>query len=90
MTTLHPLFLRLRSLGLSFTQAVALEHLQTSPCSMSQLAAHMRITTAACTGLVDRLEAAGWVERGHEIGDRRQTVVRITGSGREVVGKVFT
>ena len=52
---------------------------------MSQIAARMRHTTAAATGLVDRLESLGHVERAHSTDDRRKILVRITARGSELV-----
>ena len=43
------------------------------------------ISTAASTGVVDRLAERGHVERHPHAGDRRRTEVRVTASGREEV-----
>ena len=53
--------------------------------TMSEIAARMRHTTAAATGLVDRLETLGYVERAHATDDRRKVLVRITPLGSELV-----
>ena len=42
-------------------------------------------STAAATGLVDRLEKLGYVERIHAAEDRRKIMVRITHKGTELV-----
>ena len=47
----------------------------------------MRHTTAAATGLVDRLEALKYVQRAHSTADRRKVMVRITSQGRALVGR---
>jgi len=55
------------------------------PVAAGRIAEAMGITTGAVTGLVDRLERAGWVERArHEI-DRRQVVVQLSPARRELV-----
>ena len=42
-------------------------------------------STAAATGLVDRIEKLGYVERIHASDDRRKIMVRITSKGVEMV-----
>jgi DNA-binding MarR family transcriptional regulator len=66
--------------------------------TMSGIASKMGHTTAAATGLVDRLEKLGYVERSHALDDRRKVMVKITqkGSGlvaeirRDMVNKIMT
>lgn len=53
--------------------------------TMTQIAARMRHTTAAATGLVDRLENLGYVERCHATDDRRKVLVTITAHGLSLV-----
>jgi DNA-binding MarR family transcriptional regulator len=45
-------------------------------------------STAAATGLVDRLEKLGYVERIHAADDRRKVMVQITDQGLELVQKI--
>lgn len=52
---------------------------------MSDIAKKMGHSTAAATGLVDRLEKIGYVERIHAAEDRRKIMVRITQKGTELV-----
>jgi DNA-binding MarR family transcriptional regulator len=52
---------------------------------MSDIAKKMGHSTAAATGLVDRLEKLGYVERVHAAEDRRKIMVRITQRGVELV-----
>src|SRR5262245_26807553 len=55
------------------------------PVPAGRIAEAMGITSGAVTGLVDRLERAGWVERArHEI-DRRQVVVQLATARRELI-----
>jgi DNA-binding MarR family transcriptional regulator len=80
-----------RRIGLSRSDLHALERLEASgPLTASELAAHLRLTSGATTTLIDRLEAAGWVERTVNPGDRRSVIVRLTDSataaGRAFVG----
>ncbi|HEY8967034.1 MAG TPA: MarR family transcriptional regulator [Candidatus Methylacidiphilales bacterium] len=61
---------------------------QSSGITMSRLAELMEHTSPATTGLVDRLVAAGLVERFGNPTDRRQVLVKITDKGRELVDKI--
>ncbi|SDU14915.1 transcriptional regulator, MarR family [Verrucomicrobium sp. GAS474] len=61
---------------------------QSSGITMSRLAELMEHTSPATTGLVDRLVAAGLVERFGNPTDRRQVLVKITDKGRELVEKI--
>jgi DNA-binding MarR family transcriptional regulator len=45
-------------------------------------------STAASTGLVDRLEKLGYVERVHAAEDRRKIMVRITSKGVDLVSRL--
>ncbi len=56
--------------------------------TMSEIAAAMGHTTAAATGLVDRLEKLVYVKRAHASDDRRKIMVRITKNGLDLVGRV--
>jgi DNA-binding MarR family transcriptional regulator len=56
--------------------------------TMSDIAKKMGHSTAAATGLVDRLEKLGYVERTHAVEDRRKIMVRITRKGVELVAKM--
>jgi DNA-binding MarR family transcriptional regulator len=53
--------------------------------SMSEIANRMGHTTAAATGLVDRLENLGYVQRSHDPVDRRKVLVAITPKGVTLV-----
>lgn len=72
---------------LSHSELVALEHLTLGPMGPAELARVLEVSTAASTGIVDRLEARGHVARVADPLDRRRTSVQVTESGRaEVVG----
>ena len=55
---------------------------------MSDIAKKMGHSTAAATGLVDRLEKLSYVERVHTAEDRRKIMVRITQKGAELVARM--
>jgi len=52
------------------------------------IAKKMGHSTAAATGLVDRLEKLSYVERVHAAEDRRKIMVRITQKGAELVARM--
>ena len=58
------------------------------PLTMTDVADRMRHTTAAATGIVDRLERLGYVERGNAPKDRRKILVHITEKGTALVHQV--
>lgn len=59
-------------LGLTFTQAMALHHLLiTDGLTQVELARRMDLGTVTISGVVDRLEAGGWVVRRQSEHDRR-------------------
>ncbi|MEO9322151.1 MarR family transcriptional regulator [Nocardioides sp. C4-1] len=76
-----------RRTGLSELEMAALEQVVAAPTSPGAIARQLKVSTAASTGVVDRLEQRGHVERRPHETDRRRTEVHVTASGRtEVVG----
>src|SRR6201999_347495 len=68
--------------NISFSQFYLLSYLSTSrEMTMTDIARKMGHSTAAATGLVDRMEKLGYVERAHAADDRRKVMVRITAKG---------
>jgi DNA-binding MarR family transcriptional regulator len=53
--------------------------------TMTDISRKMGHSTAAATGLVDRLEKLGYVQRFHGSEDRRKVMVQITKKGLELV-----
>ncbi|WP_276959488.1 MarR family transcriptional regulator [Allomeiothermus silvanus] len=51
---------------------------ETGPVTAGELADLMALTTGAVTGVIDRLEKAGLVERRKDPADRRRVVVQLT------------
>src|ERR1700761_8941857 len=75
--------------NLSFAQFYLLGYLTTSrELTMTDIARKMGHSTAAATGLVDRLEKLGYVERTHAADDRRKVMVSITQKGIDLVHKL--
>jgi MarR family 2-MHQ and catechol resistance regulon transcriptional repressor len=54
------------------------------PLSMRRLAEAMDVSDASATGIVDRMEKRGLVERRHGTGDRRTVLVQPTDAGGQV------
>jgi DNA-binding MarR family transcriptional regulator len=54
------------------------------PIPMSRLAEALDVSVASMTGIVDRMEKRGLVERQHDSGDRRVVLVLPTDAGRDV------
>lgn len=71
--------------GLSVTEMQALEHLSREPRGPAEIARLLDVSTAASTGIVDRLAAKGHVERRPHARDRRRTEVVMTPSAHAEV-----
>lgn len=54
-----------------------------------ELGAKTGLDSATLTGLLDRLQAAGWVERKQHPTDRRAIVICLTEKGRELVETTY-
>ena len=75
--------------NVSFPQYLLLGFLvQKDQLTMTEIASKMRHTTAAATGLVDRLEKLGLALRAHAQEDRRKVFVRPTPEGCALVASV--
>jgi DNA-binding MarR family transcriptional regulator len=76
--------------ALTPTKLRAINVLAEESLRVGELAARVGIDDTTATRLVDRLVAAGLVERGPLAGDRRVTVVGLTTDGVELAGQVAT
>lgn len=73
-------------LGLSGRDYTALAVIsEDSPSSQQELARLMGKAPAMCVGMLDEMEAAGYVERVRDPKDRRRSVVTLTTKGRKVL-----
>jgi DNA-binding MarR family transcriptional regulator len=78
-----------RQAGLSTSELHSLRHLSASPMGPVELARVLGVTSAASSGVVDRLVARGHAERRPHAEDGRRTEVVITESGRvEVLSRL--
>ena len=79
-----------RKADLGHTELAALELLTREPRGPGELARHLGVTSAAASGIVDRLVARGHAVRQPHSEDGRRTQVLLTDSGRsEVVGHLM-
>ena len=75
--------------NLSYPQFFLLTYLSSEEyLTMTDISKKMGHSTAAATGLVDRIEKLGYVERTHASEDRRKIMVRITPKGVEMVARM--
>lgn len=77
-------------LGLTPTQGLALRILDPQiPSAMNALADNMVCDASNITGVVDKLEARGLIERKPAENDRRVKMLSVTEKGRELRKKLF-
>jgi DNA-binding MarR family transcriptional regulator len=78
------------ALGLTPTQGLALRLLDPqTPMAMNALADNMVCDASNITGVVDKLEARGLIERKASENDRRVKMLAVTEKGRELRKKLF-
>ncbi len=71
---------------LSYPQFFLLAYLaEGEGLSMTNIAKMMGHSTAAATGMVDKLQELGYIHRSTAAADRRKILVHITDSGRSIV-----
>lgn len=74
---------------ISYPQFFLLAYLAEEEClSMSSIARMMGHSTAAATGMVDKLQELGHLKRFTAAADRRKIMVRITEQGRELINRM--
>jgi MarR family transcriptional regulator, organic hydroperoxide resistance regulator len=82
---------RLRHLGLSVPQCDVLTTLtEKEGISQQALAQRLYVTKGNISGLIDRLVAAGLVERRPIAADKRQHAIYLTPAGRDAAEKAIT
>jgi DNA-binding MarR family transcriptional regulator len=78
-----------REYGLSYARGRAVAALHDSgPMVMSALSRALGVTPRTVTGLVDALEADGWVTRSPHPTDRRATVIQVTPRAAETFARL--
>lgn len=69
-------------------QLVCLRHLaSTGDCTPGLLAREVALSPATVTGILDRLERRGLVQRDRDSIDRRKVIIRATDEGRRLAGR---
>jgi DNA-binding MarR family transcriptional regulator len=76
--------------GLSITQLRLLGILRDRDPAMLDLARYLRLGKSSVTGLIDRAERRGLVERAPAAHDGRAVHVRLTAAGRELTERLST
>jgi len=87
-----------RTIALSFSQSYhqmppaqifAVLLLSEQPiCHFSDIVRQLRVSAPTATGIIDRLEKQGFVERRHDTEDRRAVNVALTPAGRRLEAKI--
>jgi DNA-binding MarR family transcriptional regulator len=76
-------------LGLSTTDLLAMDLIsRDGGVTAGQIATHLNLTSGAITGVIDRLERAGYAKRAADAKDRRRVTVVRTAKG-DRVGDLF-
>ena len=71
--------------SLTHNELRALEHLMEQPMGPGELSRLLGVSSAAASGIIDRLETRGHAQRTSHETDGRRTSVTISASGREEV-----
>ena len=69
-------------------QMGSLMRIASGPCTMSELARFQAVSLPTISKSVDMLVRRGWVERWIDKQDRRQTMARLTPSGKKVLAHI--
>ena len=74
-----------RQHGLTGSQSMVLRSLvHNGPLSSAALSRRLFVTPSNITGVIDRLEKKGLVERTRKVGDRRVSLITLTEAGTEL------
>ncbi len=77
-------------LGINATDLECLDHIVIKgPLAAGALAQATGLTTGAITGVIDRLERAGFAKREHDAQDRRKVLVRAAPAGLKRILPLF-
>ena len=80
---------KLLRLGVSMAQLHVLYTLErTGEMNMSHLAEVLNVSFSNATGLIDRMEERGFIQRSGVPTDRRIVLVRVTPAGEKMLGEV--
>jgi DNA-binding MarR family transcriptional regulator len=79
---------RLRALDLTPPQGITLKMLADAPAPMRLIADALSCDASNMTGIADRLEERGLVERRVDAADRRVKLLSLTVAGRELIARI--
>ena len=57
--------------------------------SQTELSEMLKMDRSALVGVIDKMEANGWVERGKTEGDRRRNALKLTGKGEGMLTEIW-
>jgi DNA-binding MarR family transcriptional regulator len=81
---------KVRAIGVSIPQCDVLTTLtEQEGVSQQELAKRLYVTKGNISGLIDRLQEAGYVERRSTASDRRQHAIYLTKAGRQMAEKAI-
>jgi DNA-binding MarR family transcriptional regulator len=84
--SMRDFLLFVKKAGLSVTQMGVLIRIhQAGPCAVSDVAAHVDVTNAAASQMVEKLVQQGWLKRSEDPNDRRSKQVALTNRGSDLV-----
>ena len=76
--------------GLHETDQECLDLLDwTGPITAGEIGTHLGLTSGAVTGLLDRLEAGGWVRRERDPQDRRRVYVHVSNDRGDEMWRLY-
>jgi len=75
--------------GLGAAERLCLSFLLEGPQTASAIAKHVRLTPAAITALIDRLEARGYVRRKPDPSDRRKVFVEMAEATTKLAAEAY-
>ena len=79
-----------QAMGLGLSDFGVLEALlHKGPLPVNAIRQKVLLSSGSMTAAVDRLERGGLVERTAALDDRRARIVRLTGKGKSLIGKLF-
>ena len=74
---------------ITMPQFIILDFLSTRhDAMMTDVAKYLEISTAAVTGMMDRLQKSGYLGRVHDVKDRRIVRLKLTSKGKKLVVKI--
>lgn len=75
-------------LGLTYTEVQVLVHLEQGEKNVTTLAKLVDVNKSTMVEVLDKLDRLGYISRERDAEDRRVVKVKITESGREILGQV--